>query len=251
MRILIVEDEKLAAERLITLLKEYDASVEVVACTESVEETVHYLQHHAAPDLLLLDIHLSDGHSFEIFKQVTYNKPVIFITAFDQYALEAFKWYSVDYILKPVSLTALAAAINKYQHLSASFSTTDFVHSLPSLNGKSFKKRFLGKVGQRLFFIDTNDIAFFQADNKVVYLADKEGNRYVVDHTMEKLEELLDPQEFFRLNRRYIIRINAIELVKPYVNGRLKLVVKGAAQADDMVISRDRVAGFRQWVATL
>jgi len=251
MRILIVEDEKLAADRLMTLLKEYDPSVEVVACTESVEDTVHYLQHHAAPDLLLLDIHLSDGHSFEIFKQVAYNKPVIFITAYDQYALEAFKLHSVDYILKPVSLTALAAAINKYKQLSASYTATDFGQLLPSLNGKIFKKRFLGKVGQRLFFIDTNDIAFFQADNKVVYLADKEGNRYVVDHTMEKLEELLDNQEFFRLNRRYIVRINAIEQVKPYFNGRLKLVVKGAAQTDELVISRDRAAGFRQWVETL
>jgi DNA-binding LytR/AlgR family response regulator len=247
MRVIIIEDERPATDRLQTLLTEYDPSIEVVACLESIEETVQYLKQHAHPDLLLLDIHLSDGHSFEIFKQVTYQKPVMFITAYDQYALNAFKMFSIDYILKPVSLEMLATALNKLKSLAGTFSAVDFNRLIPEWQPNPYKKRFLGKVGQRLFFIDTATIAFFQADNKIVYLVDKEGNRYVIEHTMEKLEEQLDPQYFFRLNRRFIVHIEAIQQVKPYFNNRLKLSVKGAGQSDDMVISRERVAGFKEW----
>jgi DNA-binding LytR/AlgR family response regulator len=247
MRVIIVEDERPSAERLQTLLAEYDPSIEVVACLESIEETVQYLKQHAHPDLLLLDIHLSDGHSFEIFKQVSYNKPVIFTTAYDQYALDAFKMFSIDYILKPVSLELLAGALNKLKTLAVSFSVVDFNRLMPEWQQSRYKKRFLGKVGQRLFFIDTSNIAFFQADNKIVHLVDKEGNRYLADYTMERLEEQLDPQNFFRLNRKFIVHIEAIQQVKPYFNSRLKLAVKGAGQADDIVISRERVAQFKEW----
>jgi two-component system, LytTR family, response regulator LytT len=247
MKVVIVEDEILAAERLKTLLNDYDASIEVMACLESIEETVQYLKQSAHPDVLLLDIHLSDGHSFEIFKQVNYNRPVIFTTAYDQYALEAFKIFSIDYILKPVTQEALAGAINKLKSVSVSFSTIDFNRVFPELNIQRYKKRFLGKVGQRLFFINTEDICFFQADNKIVYLVDKEGNRYVVEYTMENLENQLNPQQFFRLNRSFIVSIDAIQQVKPYYNSRLKLSVKCITHQEDMVVSRDRVAGFKQW----
>jgi DNA-binding LytR/AlgR family response regulator len=247
MKLIIVEDEKLAAERLKMLVKEYDPAIEVISCFESVEEAVQYLRHHAAPDLLLLDIHLSDGHSFEIFNQVNYNGPVIFTTAYEQYALDAFKMFSIDYILKPVTLEALANALNKFRNISSGIAPFNYQQLLPQLTSKDYKKRFLGKVGQRLFFVETNDIAYFQADNKVVYLIDKDGNRYVVEHTMEKLAALLNPQEFFRLNRRYIVRISAIQQVKPYFNGRLKLSLKGTSQPDEMVISRERVSEFKVW----
>lgn len=247
MQVVIVEDEKLAAERLQTLLYEYDPSVEIAAILESIEETVQFLRQRPHPDMLLLDIHLSDGHSFEIFKQVGYNKPVIFTTAYDQYAIDAFKMFSIDYILKPVTLEALAGAMNKFKSLSASFSAADFNRLLPEMQAQRYKKRFLAKVGQRLFFIDAEQVSFFQADNKIVYLIDKEGNRYVVDHTMERLEEQLDPQSFFRLNRRFIVNSNAIQQVKPHYNNRLKLSVKGCNQQEDMVISRDRVAEFKLW----
>jgi len=247
MQVLIVEDEKLAADRLQTLLKEYDPSVQVCACTESIEETVQYLRTHPHPDLLLLDIHLSDGHSFEIFNQVSCNKPVIFTTAYDQYALPAFKVFSIDYILKPVTLEALAAAMNKLRSLHMPVSAIDpgKLLSVPPVN--RYKKRVLGKVGQRLFFVDVRDIAYFQADNKIVHLVDREGNRYVADATMERLEEQLDPKSFFRLNRSFIVNIEAIHQVRPYYNSRLKLFVKGAQSSGDMIISRDRVAEFRQW----
>jgi len=250
MKVAIVEDEKLATERLIMILKEYDSSVEVVACLESIDDTVQYLRQHKHPEMLLLDIHLSDGHCFEIFKQVQYNRPVIFTTAYDQYALDAFKMFSIDYILKPVTLEAMAVAMNKLRSMTAGFTGIDFRQlELPG-QVVNYKKRFLGKVGQRLFFIEAADIAYFQADNKIVHLVDKEGNRYVVDHKMEDLEYILDPREFFRLNRRFIVRINAIQQVRPYYNNRLKLALKGCSQPDDMVISRDRVAAFKLWAET-
>lgn len=247
MRVLVVEDERLAAERLTTLLANYDPAVEVTACLESVEETVHYLKNHVQPDLLLMDIHLSDGRSFDIFNKLHFTSPVVFTTAYDKYALEAFKMFSIDYILKPVTAEALAAALNKYKNMAASFTLPDYGKLVPAITTHTVKKRFTGKVGTRLFFIDTEEIAFFKADNKIVHLVCKKGNRYVVDHTMEKLEELLDRKYFFRMNRRYIVSIGAIEQVKPYFNSRLKLQVKGATQQDEMIISRERITEFKQW----
>lgn len=250
MRIVIAEDEKPATDRLLSLLAECDPSIVVDACLESIDETVHYLKHHSHPDLLLLDIHLADGHSFEIFKQVSFNRPVIFTTAYDKYALDAYKMMSIDYILKPVSLESLAQAINKFRLLPASFAPVDFHHLSKGWPLMRYKKRFLGKVGQRLFFVDVADIAFFQADNKIVYMVNKEGNRFVVTYKMEKLEELLDPQFFFRLNRTFIVNIDAIQQVRPYHNNRLKLCVKGAAPQDEMIISREKVNEFKAWAET-
>lgn len=250
MNVIIVEDEKLATERLQTLLKQYDSAVNISACLESVEEAVQYLKENSHPDVILLDIHLSDGHSFEIFKQVSYNKPVIFTTAYDQYALEAFKMCSIDYILKPVTQEALATAFNKLKSLSSSFQSFNLKNLQPIWEERMYKKRFIGKVGQRLFFIDAKDISFFQADNKVVYIVDKEGNKYIAEYTMEKLEGQLDPKYFFRLNRSTIVNINSIIQVKPYYNSRLKLSIKAAPNAEEIIISRERVADFKQWAAS-
>ena len=246
MKVVIVEDERLAAERLQTLVQRYDASIQIQACLESIEETVSYLRSHAHPDLLLLDIHLADGHSFEIFKQVSFQRPVIFTTAFDQYALDAFKIFSIDYILKPVTAEALAAAINKLKALPNGLATS-FQHLVPAPAVSPYKKRFAGKIGQRIFFLEIDQIAYFQADNKIVYLVDREGNRYVVDYTLDQLTALLDPQRFFRLNRTFIVHIHAIEQVKPWFNSRLKIAVAGPAAREEMVVSRDRVAEFRSW----
>ena len=250
MKVLIVEDEKLAAERIQTLLTEYDPGIEVVAVLESIEDTVSYLSAHVQPDIMLLDIHLSDGHSFQIFRQVHYRGPVIFTTAFDNYALEAFRHFSIDYILRPVTLQALATALNKFRNIRWEMNMGADAGTLLQrpFTQSICKKRFLGKVGQRLFFIESTDIAYFQADNKIVYLIDKEGNQFIVDYTLERLEQLLDPAEFFRLNRRFIVRMSMISQVKPYYNNRLKVSLKGMGiEESGMVISRDRVAEFRAW----
>lgn len=247
MNVVIVEDEKLASERLKLMLQDYDSSINVVACLDSVEDTLNYLKTKPHPEVLLLDIHLADGHSFEIFQNYTYNKPVIFTTAYEEYAIDAFKMLSIDYILKPVTKEALAAALNKYKQLVATVSNFkyDMLHS--EIKPTKFKSRFIGKIGQRLFFINTENISFFQADNKIVYMVDKEGHRYIIDSTIEKLETQIDPNCFFRINRSYIVQISAIDQVKPYYNNRLRLWCKGSATDEEIIISRERVAEFRQW----
>ena len=250
MDILIIEDEILAAERLQALIKNYDSGIRILACLDSIEESVQWLQTKTAPDLLLVDIHLSDGHSFEIFKRVTIQKPVIFTTAYDNYALDAFKLFSIDYILKPITAEALGAALNKYKNIANTIAANNY--SLLSDQVKenyasSYKNRFLAKVGQRSFFIQVNEIAYFFADNKIVYLVDTQGNRFIINFTLEKLEPLLDPKDFFRINRKIIINANSIEQIKPYFNNRLKIVLKGIKADEDIIISRERVVDFKVW----
>jgi len=249
MKVLIVEDEKLAAERLQTLLYRHDPSIELCGHFETVEDTVGYLDAHPHPDLMLLDIHLADGPGFDIFKQVQYNKPVIFTTSYNEYALQTFQFCSIDYILKPVTQEALSNAINKLNDMAACFAGVQLASPTQThwVNSTCYKKRFIGKVGSRLFFVNTDDIAYFQADNKIVYLVDKQGNRYLVDYTLETLEQVLNPVDFFRLNRRYIVHSRAIEQIRPFHNHRLKLSVTAAVVNEDMVISRERVADFKRW----
>ncbi len=249
MDVLIIEDELLAAERLQMLIKNYDPSINLVASLESIEESVQWFSTRPAPDLVFADIHLSDGHCFEIFKKINFQKPVIFTTAFDNYALDAFQLFSIDYILKPVTAEALASAINKYRQISNMVVTN---YSLLSDQVKEnfstrYKNRFLAKVGQRSFFIKAGDVAYFMADNKIVYLVDNDGNRFIINYTMEKLEPLLDPHDFFRLNRKVIVHSNAIDQVKPYFNNRLKIVLKNVKTDEDLVISRERVTAFKTW----
>jgi DNA-binding LytR/AlgR family response regulator len=250
MNILIIEDEQLAQERLQILIKEYDPAINIVGCLESVEETVNWLNTKPHPDLILLDIHLSDGQSFEIFKRTQTQKPIIFITAYENYALDAFRLFSIDYILKPVTAEALAAAINKYKSLSHIFTPADYrllMEQLKDSSSTNYRNRFLAKVGQRLFFIPAADVAYFAADNKIVFLIDREGNRFVINSTMEKLEAELNPKDFFRLNRKIIVHADAIDQVKPCHSNRLKLQVKGVSTSEEMIISRERVAEFKQW----
>jgi DNA-binding LytR/AlgR family response regulator len=250
MEIVIIEDEMLAADRIQTLLQQYDAGIRVAACLESIEESVQWLQTHPHPDLLLVDIHLSDGHSFEIFKKVNLQKPVIFTTAFDNYALDAFQLFSIDYILKPVTAAALAGAINKYRSMAGSMAANNYALLSDQVKDNfstRYKNRFLAKVGQRSFFLQASEVAYFFADNKIVYLVDREGNRFIINFTLEKLEPLLDPHDFFRINRKMIVQSNAIEQIKPYFNNRLKLTLKGIKADEEIIISRDRVNDFKEW----
>jgi DNA-binding LytR/AlgR family response regulator len=253
MNILIVEDEHLAQERLQLLINAYDPSINIVGCLESVEETVNWLNTKPHPDLILLDIHLSDGQSFEIFKRTQIQKPIIFITAFENYAVDAFSLFSIDYILKPVTAEALATAINKYKNLADIFKPADYHLLMEQVKDNSlvnYRNRFLAKVGQRLFFIPASEVAYFAADNKIVFLIDREGNRFVINNTMENLENELNPKDFFRLSRKIIIHADAIDQIKPYQSNRLKLQLKGIEALEEIIISRERVADFKQWADT-
>jgi len=253
MNILIIEDEQLAQERLQLLIKAYDPAINIAGCLESVEDAVNWLNTKPHPDLILLDIHLSDGQAFEIFKRTQTQKPIIFITAYENYAVDAFRLFSIDYILKPVTAGSLAAAINKFKNLQDIFTPADYrllMEQVTEMHSASYRNRFLAKVGQRLFFIPAGDVSYFAADNKIVYLIDREGNRFVINSTMEKLETELNPRDFFRLNRKIIIHAEAIEQVKSYHSNRLKLQVKGVSASEEMIISRERVADFKQWADT-
>lgn len=250
MNIMIVEDELLAAERLKLLLKQYDPSINITATLESIEETVKWLQTKPHPDLLLMDIQLSDGHSFEIFKQVKLSRPVIFTTAYDNYAINAFQHFSIDYILKPVTAESLANAIQKYRSLAAAFYPPDYsvwAEQAKENFSPRYKDRFLAKIGSRTFFIQTDEIAYFYADNKIVFLADREGNRFIINYTIEKLEPLLDPYLFFRINRKMIIHSKMIDLIKPYYNNRLKISLRNLNLEEDIIVSRERVCAFKKW----
>lgn len=250
MNIIVVEDEKLAAERIGFLLKQYDNTIIVAAYLESIEETVNWLQTKPHPDLILMDIHLSDGSCFEIFKKVQVHKPIIFTTAYDNYAIDAFNYFSIDYILKPVTSVALANAIQKFQMITQSFTSIDYSVIANQIKGDlaiNHKDRFLAKVGTRTFFVQSDDIACFIADNKIVQLVDKNNNRFNINYNLEKLETLLDPHFFFRINRKMIVHSKAIDQVKPYFNNRLKLLLKGISTEFEIIVSREKVMEFRKW----
>jgi DNA-binding LytR/AlgR family response regulator len=249
MNVLIIEDEALAAERLQILIKNYDPGINILASLESIEESIQWLQTKKHPDLIFLDIHLSDGYSFEIFKQVNVMKPVIFITAFDDYALDAFRLLSIDYILKPVTAESLANSINKYKDLTG-MAVTNYAllnNSLKDNFKNQYKNRFLAKIGQRSFFIHADEVGYLYSDNKIVYLFDKEGNRFVINYTLDTIEPLLDPHDFFRINRKTIVHSKAIAQIKPYFNNRLKVIIKNVKLDEEIIVSRERVKRFKEW----
>lgn len=246
-RIVIIEDEQLAAERLMLLLKQFDPAIEIVKHLYSVEESIQWLTTNAHPDLLFLDIQLADGFCFDIFKQVNYSKPMIFTTAYNEYALDAFQLCSIDYLLKPVTAEALAKGLQKFMQLQSNFAAVNYDQLSNFFDNASFKTRFLGRAGQRMFFVETSEIQFFQADDKIVYLVDKVGNKLMVDYTLDRLEGILNPKEFFRLNRKYIARFSSIAQVKPYVNSRLKLLLRNGSKTEEVVLSRERVHEFKTW----
>jgi two-component system, LytTR family, response regulator LytT len=251
MDVLIIEDEILAAERMQILVKNYDPTINIVGKLESVEEAVQWLSTKKHPDLLLVDIQLADGHSFEIFKKINIQKPIIFTTAYNQYALDAFQLLSIDYVLKPVTAEALSNAFSKYKSLSQNQPVVnnyeDVLHYVKENLTAKYKTRFLGKVGMRTYFIPVQDVAYFVADNKIVHLVARDGKRYLKSATIEKIEQMVDPQVFFRANRKIIIHIDAIEQVKPYDNNRLVVIVKGISTAEEIIISREKVAAFKEW----
>lgn len=248
MNVLIVEDEPLASERLRELILQYDASIAIVGELDSVEDTVQLLRSPAAVDLVFLDIQLSDGLSFEIFDRVEVRCPVIFTTAYDQYALQAFRVHGIDYLLKPIDLKDLREAFTQAHRLIPR-QETDRLRQLQQQLSPTFKSRFLVKMGDHYQTKPVEDIAYLYADGKVTYLVSRVNQRrYILDYTLEKLENgLLDPRQFFRINRKFMVRIDGIAEVRSYVNGRLKILTTVPCEAD-MIVSRERVGAFKAWL---
>lgn len=255
MKVLIVEDEYLASERLAELVKQYDDNIEIIESFETISDTINFFKGGGIADLVFMDIQLSDGKSFEIFEKAELNTPIIFTTAYDDFMLNAFKTNSVDYLLKPIHYKDLQFAIEKYKKLwlkqtqPKSYFSFDYQKLAAEINiGDKYKKRFLVKVGDKLKFIPISEISCFYADGKAVYLLENKGHKYIVDYTLEEIEqEYLKPDEFFRINRKFIIRLNAIKEIRTYVNSRLKLILFTNCEYD-LIVSRDKVSEFKNWI---
>ena len=257
LRALIVEDEPLAARRLVDMLARQFEPVQILGTAESVVQAVQLLEAGPVPDVLFLDIHLADGLSFEIFEQVPVRCPVIFTTAYDQYALQAFKVNSVDYLLKPIDEADLTTALAKLRaRLPAAAPAFDpallaqlvqqMQQTAPA--GVPYKTQFVVRVGEHLKVVPVDQIAYFFSLEKATFLQTIEGRKFVVDHTMDQLETLLDPRRFFRLNRAYLAQQTAIHDIIHYTNSRLQTVLKPVAPDAQVLVSREKVQVFKSWL---
>jgi two-component system, LytTR family, response regulator len=252
LNVLIVEDETPAAEKLTRYLQKYSASIKVAAIVGSVHEAVEWLrQNQSAVDLLFMDIQLKDGISFKIFQEVKIEKPVIFITAYNEFALDAFKVNSIDYLLKPVTFTDLSASLKKLESLSAQLRWSEakaekVISTFTDTPAKSFKTRFMVKLGDHIRSVTSDQISLFFADGRDVYLITNQVRKFIIDYTLEGLEEVLDPKHFYRVNRSYIINISAIQDVVVHSNSRLK-ITPAIKWEDEVVVSREKVGEFKEW----
>jgi DNA-binding LytR/AlgR family response regulator len=251
MNILIIEDEQLAAQRLENLVIEIVPEATIVARIDTVKKAVEFFRQNETPDLTLMDIQLADGISFEIFQQCEVKSPVIFTTAYDEYALRAFKVNSIDYILKPVDKKEFKAAIEKFQRLRIEGSTQPEIlkNIQDTINrlSRKYKTRFVLKVGEHLRTIDTRNIEFFYSQEKTTFCCTSDRRKLILDYTLEQLEEMLDPAIFFRINRKYIISAASIVDIISYTNSRLRLVVKNS-EDNEIVVAREKVQDFKGWL---
>ncbi|MUP47189.1 response regulator transcription factor [Gramella sp. BOM4] len=249
MKAIIIEDEKPAARRLQRMLERND--IEVVTLLHSIKESVEWFMNNEHPDLIFLDIQLSDGLSFDIFEHIETKSAIIFTTAYDEYALRAFKLNSIDYLLKPIDEEELEAAIEKFRKSKQKNEQIDLhqLRNLLSLPGKKkeYKSRFTAQVGQHLKLVDVAEIACFYSENKATYLYSFSGRNYPVDEPLEVLEEQLDPKHFYRINRKCIINISSIHDILSYTNSRLQIKLEKFDEFP-LIVSRERVKDFKTWL---
>ncbi len=251
MNILIIEDEPLAAAQLAAHLSALRKQTKIVAVCDTVKSAVNWIKTNEAPDLAFFDIQLGDGLSFEIFDLVDFRHPVIFVTAFDQYAIQAFKVNSIDYLLKPIERKELEMALNKFDQLiqpETSKVNPEILNEIVnSLKRKSYKERFVVKVGMHLRIVETSEILYFYSFQKGTYLKLSDGKDYLLDYTLEMIEGMIDPSLFFRINRKYLVALKSITDVISYSNSRLKLKVQNANE-DDFLVAREKVKDFKEWL---
>lgn len=253
MKVLIIEDEPHAQYELQRLLAASGRDIEVLSCIDSVEEAVDYIHTNPAVDLMFFDIQLSDGLSFEIFNLIEVKAPVIFTTAYDEYAIKAFKVNSIDYLLKPVKQEDLNAALEKYESLHEQnepqnkLFQIEQIQQLLALNQHKYKSRFLTRLGDQIKHIGLEEVAYFTAENNEVLLVNKKGNRYFINHSLDHLNGLLNPDSFYRINRSYFVHISAIKKISKYFNSRLLIELDPKTQ-EQVLISRAKVNDFLNWM---
>jgi DNA-binding LytR/AlgR family response regulator len=252
-KVVIIEDEELAARKLQKLIQELDSDILVECILTSVKDAIKWLSENELPDLIFSDIQLGDGLSFEIFKSADVKCPVVFTTAFDQYAIQAFEVNSVDYLLKPVKRERIEASLEKYRVKKEAWESEnkgiDVESLLMAINEArhNYKSRFLVKIGNKIHSIKTEQIAYFFSDQKLTFLVDRENNKYPVDHSLEEIGQQVDPEIFFRINRKYLIHLDAAVEIHPYFKGRLKLNLNPPA-GEDIVVSAETTPRFKSWL---
>ena len=254
MNILIIEDEIRAAQQLQIMLKTSYPNFNILDTLESVEDSVEWLHNNTPPNLILMDIQLADGLSFDIFQKVKVDAPVIFTTAYDQYSIKAFKVNSVDYLLKPIQENDLKIAITKFQKLhsqnsASNIDTLTLEKLITNLVVKPSRKRFMVKDGGAMTFVSINDVAYFYSEDGISFLVKKNNKRFIVEMTLDAIEKDISSKDFFRINRGQIVAIQSVEKIHPYFNHRLKLDILGNTKLD-FVVSRNRTSDFKTWVNT-
>lgn len=248
--ILIIEDEEAASRRLSKMIMEIVPDAIILPPVASITSAVSWLQNNPSPDVIFLDVHLADGQSFEIFKQVNITCPIIFTTAFDQYALEAFKVNSIDYLLKPIKKDELDRGIKKFIQLTAPAQQNLAIEKLLAtlqLSKAEYKKRFAVKYGEHIKTIETPDIAYFYTENKVNFLVTKQGKRFAIDNNLDQLESVVDPQKFFRINRQFIIGFHSITEMLTYSKSRVLIKLDPPTKLET-IVSAERSGAFKTWL---
>lgn len=249
MKVMIIEDEKLSAEHLIHLLEKIRADIEIIKCSDSVAESVTFLKQNPELDLIFMDIHLADGISFEIFVDTNIETPVVFTTAYDDYAIRAFKVNSLDYLLKPIGIHELQETLNKYEkyHRQEQQGSDAKIKEVLQHLTRNYKSRFMVRVGQNIESIPVEDIMAFMTRESLSFLLRNDGKKFPVDYTLDQLENLLSPLTFFRINRKTLVHIQSIKKISPYLNGRLSLQIP-QLDGDFAIVSRERVNDFKRWL---
>ncbi|GAB2829816.1 LytR/AlgR family response regulator transcription factor [Ferruginibacter profundus] len=251
MKVVIIEDEFLTAQRLDSMINKYDAAIEVQAILPSVSDAVTWFKNNPDPDLIFMDIHLEDGQSFSIFETINLEVPVIFTTAYDEYMIKAFKVNSVDYLMKPINYEELVKAIDKYKkfHEHPAEEQDNMSALIQAIQSKEtlYKERFLISVGSRLKTVELAEVQYFYSAEKITFLVTKDNQRYPVDYSLDKLVLMLNPKDFFRINRQMIVKLQAISNIHVYPKGKLKVDLIPAGK-EEVFISLDKVAEFKEWL---
>jgi DNA-binding LytR/AlgR family response regulator len=249
MKLLIIEDEPASAQRLKKLAEEIEPEVTVLETLDSITSAVDWFKMHTEPDLILCDIQLADGVSFEIFKEVSISCPVIFTTAFDQYAIQAFKVNSIDYLLKPIKKTELAEAFRKFKKIRPAEPKIDLalLSSMVGQAAKEYLKRIMVRIGQQIKVVEVKAIAYFYIEEKIVFAVTFSKDRHPMDLSLDQLEKQLDPERFFRINRAFIISMESIETMITYSKARIKIKLKPPCELET-ITSTERSAEFRDWL---
>jgi DNA-binding LytR/AlgR family response regulator len=248
---LVIEDERLSADRLVSMIGKTGRRIEILEVLDSGKKAAEWLRDNSPPDLIFLDIQLGDQTAFDLLKETSVTSPIIFTTAYDEYAVKAFEYNSVDYLLKPIQLEKLASALDKFEGIG----NRNLKTSRPEANYESvqriisgeFKKRFLVKLGDQYVPVDVTEIAYIYYEEGTAWIYTHQGKKYLIDHTLEQLDHLLNPLEFFRINRQFIITLKSIQEIHTYLNSRL-LIRLAPSRDEEVIVSRDRVSDFKRWM---